>query len=308
MDAALEALALCSVSRRQRRISVSNGWTPPPDDGIDVPERKCHQPLKPEGASTMQITTVCLDLGKNVLQVHGANERGKAMLRRDQLMPFFANLPDCLIGMEACGGAHHWARKLQQLGHTVKLTSPQKALGDVFDSEATTLLAGSQALPGIATAALTINLDARALSFTPMQLHKDRAELNLFTTTYTLSTPHAVTAHELKTENFFPADEATAKWFTCRRGPSCTGDAASMASEKRIVTATERRMYTAPHHAPCERPSSDRRRLRHRAVPPCLQALEDRVQDGGHVGQACLHRCGITLYAGLLERGRRLLQ
>ena len=77
----------------------------------------------------MQITTVGLDLAKNVFQVHGANERGKAMLRkklrRDQLMPFFANLPPCLIGMEACGGAHHWARKLQQLGHTVKLVSPQ---------------------------------------------------------------------------------------------------------------------------------------------------------------------------------------
>jgi transposase len=77
----------------------------------------------------MQITTVGLDLAKNVFQVHGASERGKAMLRkklrRDQLMPFLANLPPCLIGMEACGGAHHWARKLQQLGHTVKLMAPQ---------------------------------------------------------------------------------------------------------------------------------------------------------------------------------------
>jgi hypothetical protein len=48
------------------------GWTPPPDSGIYVPEWKCHQPLKPEGASTMQITTVGLDLAKNVFQVHGA--------------------------------------------------------------------------------------------------------------------------------------------------------------------------------------------------------------------------------------------
>jgi transposase len=77
----------------------------------------------------MQITTVGLDLAKNVFQVHGASAHGKAMLRkklrRDQLMPFFANLPPCLIGMEACGGAHHWARKLQQFGHTVKLMAPQ---------------------------------------------------------------------------------------------------------------------------------------------------------------------------------------
>lgn len=77
----------------------------------------------------MQVTTIGLDLAKNVFQVHGADARGKAVLRkqlrRDQVMAFFANLPPCLIGMEACGGAHHWARKLQQLGHTVKLMAPQ---------------------------------------------------------------------------------------------------------------------------------------------------------------------------------------
>jgi hypothetical protein len=46
---------------------------PPPDDGINVPEWKCQQPLEPEGASIMQITTVGLDLAKNVFQVHGVN-------------------------------------------------------------------------------------------------------------------------------------------------------------------------------------------------------------------------------------------
>jgi transposase len=105
------------------------GWMPPPDNGIDVPEWKCHQPLKPEGASTMKITTIGLDLAKNVFQVHGVNEHGKAVLRkqlrRDQVTAFFANLPACLVGMEACGSAHHWARKLQVLGHTVKLMAPQ---------------------------------------------------------------------------------------------------------------------------------------------------------------------------------------
>jgi transposase len=62
-------------------------------------------------------------------QVHGVNERGKAaltkVLRRAQVMPFFAQLPPCLIGMEACGSAHFWARKLIALGHTVKLMAPQ---------------------------------------------------------------------------------------------------------------------------------------------------------------------------------------
>lgn len=77
----------------------------------------------------MQITTIGLDLAKNVFQVHGVNERGKAVLRkqlkRDQVAPFFANLPPCLIGIEACASAHHWARKLQALGHTVRLMAPQ---------------------------------------------------------------------------------------------------------------------------------------------------------------------------------------
>ena len=77
----------------------------------------------------MKITTVGIDLAKNVIQVHGVDERGKAILKkafkRDQLLPYFANLPPCLIGMEACGSAHYWARKLEALGHTVRLMAPQ---------------------------------------------------------------------------------------------------------------------------------------------------------------------------------------
>lgn len=77
----------------------------------------------------MKVTTVGIDLAKNVFQVHGVNEHGKPVLkkqlRRDQLVTFFVNLEPCLIGMEACGGAHHWARKLQSLGHEVRLMAPQ---------------------------------------------------------------------------------------------------------------------------------------------------------------------------------------
>ncbi len=77
----------------------------------------------------MKITTLGLDLAKNVFQIHGINELGKPVikkqLKRNQLAEFFVNLPPCLIGMEACGGAHHWARKLQGFGHTVKLMAPQ---------------------------------------------------------------------------------------------------------------------------------------------------------------------------------------
>ena len=77
----------------------------------------------------MKITTIGIDLAKRVFQIHGVDEHGKAVLRkslkRSQLLAYFANLAPCLIGMEACGGAHYWARKLRGYGHTVKLMAPQ---------------------------------------------------------------------------------------------------------------------------------------------------------------------------------------
>ena len=77
----------------------------------------------------MKITTIGIDLAKDVFQVHGVDTHGKVtlkkQLKRDQVLTFFANLEPCLIGMEACGSAHHWARKLEAMGHTVKLMSPQ---------------------------------------------------------------------------------------------------------------------------------------------------------------------------------------
>lgn len=77
----------------------------------------------------MHMTTVGLDLAKNVFQVHGADARGQVVLRkklrRSQVASFFANLPPCLIGIEACSSAHHWARLLQGLGHTIRLIAPQ---------------------------------------------------------------------------------------------------------------------------------------------------------------------------------------
>lgn len=80
-------------------------------------------------ASTMKITTVGIDLAKNVFQVHALDERGKAVLckqlRRTQVAAFFGNLPPCVIGMEACASAHHWGRTLQRFGHTVRLMAPQ---------------------------------------------------------------------------------------------------------------------------------------------------------------------------------------
>jgi len=77
----------------------------------------------------MKITTLGIDLAKNVFQLHGVDTHGKVVLKkqikRDQMATFFVNLPPCLIGMEACASAHYWARKLQAQGHTVRLMAPQ---------------------------------------------------------------------------------------------------------------------------------------------------------------------------------------
>lgn len=77
----------------------------------------------------MNITTLGIDLAKNVFQLHGTNKHGKVelkkRLRRGQLLAFMQKLPPCLVGMEACGGAHDWARRFQSYGHTVKLMAPQ---------------------------------------------------------------------------------------------------------------------------------------------------------------------------------------
>lgn len=79
----------------------------------------------------MQVTTIGLDLGKRLFQVHGVDAAGTVMLRRQlkrrQVEPFFAKLPRCLIGIEACGTAYHWARRLGELGHEVRLIPPAYA-------------------------------------------------------------------------------------------------------------------------------------------------------------------------------------
>src|SRR6516225_2611850 len=77
----------------------------------------------------MNTTTIGLDIAKRIFQAHGTDARGKSTLtrrlKRAEVLRFFANLQPCLIGIEACASAHHWARKLCELGHTVKLIAPQ---------------------------------------------------------------------------------------------------------------------------------------------------------------------------------------
>ncbi len=86
-----------------------------------------------------QVCTIGLDIAKNKFQVHGEDARGNRIfnkqLRRDEVLNFFANLPVCLVGLEACGGSHYWARELIKLGHNVKLIPPRQVKPFVINNK-----------------------------------------------------------------------------------------------------------------------------------------------------------------------------
>ena len=81
------------------------------------------------GRSVMQVARIGLDLAKYVFEIYCVDAHGKTVLRktlrRHAVLPFFANLPTCLVGMEASNGAHFWAKAISELGHDVRLISPQ---------------------------------------------------------------------------------------------------------------------------------------------------------------------------------------
>ena len=93
------------------------------------------------------ITTIGLDIAKSVFQVHGVDNDGKVVIRRQlkrrYVLAFFEKLPPCLVGIEACASSHHWSRELQALGHTVRLMPPayvkpyvKRQKNDAADAEA----------------------------------------------------------------------------------------------------------------------------------------------------------------------------
>lgn len=95
----------------------------------------------------MDVSTIGLDIAKNVFQVHGIDDSGATMirrqLRRQQVLPFFRKQPACLVGMEACATSHHWAREIAALGHEVRLMPPhyvkpyvKRNKNDAADAEA----------------------------------------------------------------------------------------------------------------------------------------------------------------------------
>lgn len=108
-----------------------------------------------------KISVIGLDLAKNVFQVHGANAQGKKVLsrrlKRAEVLEFFATMSPCRIGMEACGGAHEWARRIETLGHEVKLMAPQYVKAyvqgnktDARDAAAICEAAGRESVPRVA--------------------------------------------------------------------------------------------------------------------------------------------------------------
>src|ERR1700704_3691260 len=89
---------------------------------------KHHNEEAREGPA-MDVRTLGIDLAKNLFHVHGVDGQGRTVvqrqLRRRQLLPFVAQLQPCLVAMEACGGAHYWAREIAERGHEVRLMSPR---------------------------------------------------------------------------------------------------------------------------------------------------------------------------------------
>src|SRR5436853_4548220 len=112
--------------------------------------------------SMEQLTTIGLDIAKNVFQLHGVDAAGNVLLRkqlrRGDVLRFFSGLSPCLVGMEACATAHYWARELAKLGHTVRLMPPayvkpyvKRGKTDAADAEATALASARSTVLDLAT-------------------------------------------------------------------------------------------------------------------------------------------------------------
>lgn len=137
-----------------------------------------------------------LDVPDNVVLPHEGVNLLKLTLDETALRKYIVN------GQDVCADLLQWIQR--------------EAVSDGPGSKATSLLEELVQLPGIKAAPQTPNLDTRALPFLTMMLKKGGVSLNLFTSITTMGTPQDVTLHELRIENFFPADDATAAWFKSR--------------------------------------------------------------------------------------------
>src|ERR1700752_3947633 len=128
-----------STGRQSELTRSKMMWWTTPAPGIECAKRGSLNNESPEGVVHMQVSTIGVDLAKNVFQVHGVDNAGKVVitrhLRRKQGIGFLSKIPACLCGMEACGTAHYWAREISKLGHTVRLMPPSYVKGYVKRSK-----------------------------------------------------------------------------------------------------------------------------------------------------------------------------
>jgi transposase len=121
----------------------------------------------------MEVTTIGLDLAKNIFQVHGVDSAGgvaiRRRLRRSEVLSFFGRLSPCLIGVEACASAHYWARELAALGHKVKLIPPAYVKAHAFRGK-------SDAIDAAAICAAVSSANTR---FVPLKTPEQQASLSL---------------------------------------------------------------------------------------------------------------------------------
>jgi len=100
-----------------------------------------------------KLATVGIDLAKSVFQIHGIDKNGRVLvrrqLRRSQLLAFFQKQPQCLIGMEACAGSHDWGRRLQEMGHDVRLMPPSYVKPYVKDAADTAAICEAVTRPSM---------------------------------------------------------------------------------------------------------------------------------------------------------------
>jgi transposase len=131
--------------RCDRGVTVGIDGVDAPSDGIDVP--RWRGLATEEEAPVSKVSTIGLDLAKNVFQVHGADVAGAVVfrkrLRRTSVLQFFALQPQCTVAMEACAGSHYWGREIARLGHNVRLIPPsyvkpfvKRQKNDAADAEA----------------------------------------------------------------------------------------------------------------------------------------------------------------------------
>ena len=233
-----------------------------------------------------EITILGIDLAKHVFQLHGEDAQGRVLvqrqLRRSQLLGFVARLPACTVAMEACGGSHHWGRKVRELGHSVRLIPPQyiKAFNrgqknDRNDAQAIVAAARQPRMPQVpiksveqqAILALHRVRDRMVKERTALgnQLHGLLAEYGLVLPRGILRLRRAVT--ELLGEETLPA---------LLQGPVADQLEHLAQIEQRIRALTQQLEQLARASEPCQR------LMRHRGVGPLIAtAFAAELADAG---------------------------